>query len=179
MGDRVKIGASIGDVVERNLLVTRMKTVKNEDITIPNATIINSHIWNYTKYANSIGIILHPTVTIGYDVPSELVTKLLLRAAKNTKNLTRDFKPFVLQKSLNDFYVEYELNVYTRQPQKMAHFYSELNKTILDEFNKEGIEILSPHYSAYRDGNSSTIPDMENPELFDKYNLLNFSLIIG
>lgn len=158
VGDRVRIGESTGDVVERNLLVTRIKTIKNEDITIPNATIINSHIWNYTKYANSIGIILHPTVTIGYDVPSELVTKLLLRAAKNTKNLTRDFKPFVLQKSLNDFYVEYELNVYTRQPQKMAQFYSELNKTILDEFNKEGVEILSPHYSAFRDGNSSTIP---------------------
>ena len=83
--------------MEKNLLVTRMKTVKNEDITIPNATIINNHLWNYSKYASSIGIILHPTVTIGYDVPSEQVTKLLLQAAQNTKNLTREFKPFVLQ----------------------------------------------------------------------------------
>lgn len=64
----------------------------------------------------------------------------------------------MLQKSLNDFYVEYELNVYTKQPGKMAHFYSELNKTILEEFNKAGVEILSPHYSAFRDGNASTIP---------------------
>lgn len=158
VGDRVKIGDSIGDIVERNLLVTRLKTIKNEDITIPNSSIISSHMWNYTKYASSIGIILHPTVTIGYDVPSELVTKLLLIAAKNTKNLTRDFKPFVLQKSLNDFYVEYELNVYTKQPQKMALSYSELYKSILEEFNKAGVEILSPHYSSFRDGNASTIP---------------------
>ena len=158
VGDRVKIGESIGDIVERNLLVTRLKTIKNEDITIPNSSIISSHMWNYTKYASSIGIILHPTVTIGYDVPSELVTKLLLSAAKNTKNLTRDFKPFVLQKSLNDFYVEYELNVYTKQPQKMALSYSELYKTILEEFNKADVEILSPHYSSFRDGNASTIP---------------------
>jgi small-conductance mechanosensitive channel len=158
VGDRVKIGDSVGDIMEKNLLVTRMKTIRNEDITIPNATIINNHLWNYSKYANSIGIILHPTVTIGYDVPSEQVTKLLLQAAQNTKNLTREFKPFVLQKSLSDFYVEYELNVYTKQPKKMAHFYSELNKTILDEFNAAGVEILSPHYSAFRDGNASTIP---------------------
>ncbi len=164
VGDRVKIGDSVGDIMEKNLLVTRMKTIKNEDITIPNATIINNHLWNYSKYANSIGIILHPTVTIGYDVPSEQVTKLLLQAAQKTKNLTREFKPFVLQKNLGDFYVEYELNVYTKQPKKMAHLYSDLNKSILDEFNAAGVEILSPHYSAFRDGNASTIPAEFDPE---------------
>ncbi len=163
IGDRVKIGETVGDVIEKNLLVTRLKTIKNEDITIPNATIINTHLWNYSKNASTIGIILHPTVTIGYNVPSEQVIELLLNAAKNTKNLTREFKPFVLQKSLNDFYVEYELNVYTKQPKKMAHFYSELHKTILDEFNKAGVEILSPHYSAFRDGNASTIPEEPKP----------------
>ncbi|MDX8340088.1 mechanosensitive ion channel family protein [Draconibacterium sp. IB214405] len=171
IGDRVKIGKTMGDVVEKNLLVTRIKTVKNEDVTIPNATIINTHLWNYTKNASQIGIILHPSVTIGYDVPAETVIKLLLEAAKNTKNLTRDFKPFVLQKSLNDFYVEYELNVYTKQPGKMAHFYSELNKSILNEFNKAGVEILSPHYSAFRDGNASTIPqNNENKPSADPVN---------
>ena len=158
IGDRVKIGETVGDIVEKNLLVTRLKTIKNEDITIPNATIINTHLWNYSKNASTIGIILHPSVTIGYDVPSEQVVELLLNAAKNTKNLTREFKPFVLQKGLNDFYVEYELNVYTKQPKKMAFFYSELHKNILEEFNRANVEILSPHYSAYRDGNASTIP---------------------
>jgi small-conductance mechanosensitive channel len=163
IGDRVKIGESVGDIIEKNLLVTRLRTIKNEDITIPNATIINSHLWNYSKNASEIGIILHPTVTIGYDVPSEQVVDLLLKAANNTKNLTRELKPFVLQKSLNDFYVEYELNVYTKQPKKMAFFYSELNKSILNEFNSAGVEILSPHYSAFRDGNASTIPSDSEP----------------
>lgn len=169
IGDRVKIGDTVGDIVEKNLLVTRIKTVKNEDVTIPNANIINVHLWNYTKNASKLGIILHPTVTIGYDVPSEQVVELLLNAAKNTRNLTRDQKPFVLQKGLNDFYVEYELNVFTKQPGKMAHFYSDLNRNILQEFNNAGVEILSPHYSAYRDGNESTIPvqnqnEQDSPE---------------
>jgi len=163
IGDRVKIDNTVGDVIEKNLLVTRIRTTKNEDVTIPNATIINAHLWNYSKSASSVGLILHPTVTIGYDVPSKQVIELLLNAAKNTKDLTREFKPFVLQKGLNDFYVEYELNVYTKQPKKIPHFYSELNKSILDEFNKAGVEILSPHYNAIRDGNASTIPDTPKP----------------
>lgn len=159
LGDRVKIGETIGDVVEKNLLVTRIKTLKNEDITIPNATIINTHLWNYSKNASQLGIILHTSVTIGYDVPYKVVTDLLLKAAKNTPNLTREFKPFVLQKSLSDFYIEYELNVYTKQPNKMMQFYSELHKSIVDEFNKAGVEIMSPHYTAFRDGNQTTVID--------------------
>lgn len=164
IGDRVRIGESVGDVLEKNLLVTRIRTIKNEDITIPNATIINAHLWNYSKSASSIGIILHTTVTIGYDVPSKKVTELLLKAAQNTKDLSREFKPFVLQKSLGDFYVEYELNVYTKQPKKMAVLQSELNNSILEVFNQANVEILSPHYSAYRNGNGTTIPMSEVPD---------------
>jgi len=159
VGDRVKIGESMGDVIEKNLLVTRIRTVKNEDITIPNALIISSHLWNYSSNASSTGVILHTSVTIGYDVPSQTVTRLLLAAAKKTGNLATDVEPFVLQKSLDDYYVEHELNVFTRQPRIMARIYSELHNNILDEFNKAGVEIMSPHYSAFRDGNASTIPE--------------------
>ena len=103
------------------------------------------------------------------DHPGNLMTPAILaeqtaKAAKNTKNLTRDFEPFVLQKSLNDFYIEYELNVYTKQPEKMALMYSEIHKSILGEFNKAGVEIMSPHYSAFRDGNASTIPETDSSE---------------
>jgi len=173
VGDRVKIGNTMGDIISKSLLVTKVRTIKNEDVTIPNATIINTHLWNFTSSAKEIGIILHTSVTIGYDVPWDTVNKLLLEAAKNTENLTRDPKPFVLQKSLNDFYVEYELNVYTKQPSKMAMFYSELHRNILKAFNDGGVEILSPHYNAIRDGNDSTIhdpPDTRNPveKIIDK-----------
>ncbi|MGW8314789.1 MAG: mechanosensitive ion channel family protein [Bacteroidales bacterium] len=164
LGDRVKIGESVGDVLEKNLLVTRIRTIKNEEITIPNATIINAHLWNYSKSASSIGIILHTTVTIGYNVSPKKVIGLLLKAAQNTKDLSREFKPFVLQKSLSDFYVEYELNVYTKQPKKMALLRSDLNNSIQEVFNQSNVEIMSPHYSAYRDGNASTVPVSELPD---------------
>jgi small-conductance mechanosensitive channel len=168
MGDRVKVGETIGDVIEKSLLVTKIRTLKNEEVTVPNATIINTHLWNFSKNAKELGLILHTSVTIGYDVPWDKVNKLLLRAARNTTLIQKDPKPFVLQKSLDDYYVNYEINAYTKQPKKMALIYSELHKNILDAFNGAGIEILSPQYNAVRDGNPSTIPgaqpvDNRNP----------------
>ena len=168
IGDRVRIGETLGDVIEKTALVTKIRTIKNEDVTIPNANIINSHLWNYTRNASNLGLILHTSVTIGYDVPWETVNKLLIKAALKTTLTQKNPKPFVLQKSLDDFYVNYEINAYTKQPKKMALIYSELHKNILEAFNAAGIEILSPHYNAIRDGNDITIPghttdDTRNP----------------
>ena len=168
LGDRVRVGDTIGDVMEKSILVTKIKTLKNEYVTIPNATIINTHLWNYSQNAKELGLILHTSVTIGYDIPWDTVNKLLLRAARKTTLVQKDPKPFVLQKSLDDFYVNYEINIYTKQPKKMVLIYSELHKNILEAFNEAGIEILSPQYNAVRDGNPSTIPgensvDNRNP----------------
>ena len=163
IGDRVKIGETMGDVIEKTTLVTKIRTLKNEEVTIPNATIINAHLWNYSKTAKDLGLILHTSVTIGYDVPWETVNKLLIKAAKNTSLTQKDPKPFVLQKSLDDYYVNYELNVYTKQAGKMPLIYSDLHRNILEVFKEAGVEILSPLYVASRDGNASTIPDLRNP----------------
>ena len=164
MGDRVKIGETIGDVVEKSMLVTKIRTLKNEDVTIPNATIINTHLWNFSKNAKDLGIILYTSITIGYDVSWEKVNKLLIKAAKQTKLLQRTPPPFVLQKNLDNYSVEYELNVYTKQAAKMQVIYSELRKNILDVFNEAKVEILSPKYVASRDGNHSTIPSEKEPK---------------
>ncbi len=168
LGDRVRVGDTVGDVMEKSILVTKIKTLKNEYVTIPNATIINTHLWNYSQNTKELGLILHTSVTIGYDIPWDTVNKLLLRAARKTTLVQKDPKPFVLQKSLDDYYVNYEINVYTKQPKKMALIYSELHKNILEAFNEAGIEILSPQYNAVRDGNPSAIPgensaDNRNP----------------
>lgn len=155
VGDRVKIADTMGDVIEKTLLVTRIRTSKNVDITIPNAMVLGSHIINYSS---STQLILHTTVTIGYDVPWRQVHELLIAAARTTERIVGEPAPFVLQTALNDFYVSYELNAYTDAPSSMARVYSDLHTNIQEQFNKAGVEIMSPHYSALRDGNSSTIP---------------------
>lgn len=158
VGDRVKIGDVVGDVVEKTMLVTRIKTIKNEDITVPNATVLSTHTINYSSNAPDSGLIMHTTVTIGYDVPWKNIHEALLQAADRTTYLLKEPKPFVLQTSLEDFYVAYQINVYTKEPNKQAIIYSELHQHIQDCCNEMGIEILSPHYRAMRDGNMVTIP---------------------
>jgi len=167
IGDRVKIGDAIGDVMEKTLLVTRVRTIKNVDISIPNAMVLSSHIVNFSSSAQEHGLILHTAVTIGYDVPWRQVHELLLAAAVATTPILKEPKPFVLQTSLDDFYVSYELNAYTDQPAVMARTYSELHQNIQDKFNEAGVEILSPHYGAMRDGNRSAIPDDYLPKGYE------------
>jgi small-conductance mechanosensitive channel len=162
-GDRVKISDTVGDVVDRTLLATYIRTTKNVDITIPNAMVLGSHITNYSTSART-GLVLHPTVTIGYDVPWRDVHELLLGAASETENIEEDPVPFVLQTSLDDFYVSYELNVYTDRPKLMATTYSELHQNIQDKFSKAGVEIMSPHFAAVRDGNKINLPESYIPK---------------
>ena len=159
LGDRVKIADTVGDVVEKTLLATRVRTIKKVDITIPNAMILGSHIINFSSSAQELGLILNTSVTIGYDAPWRQVHELLIGAACATENILELPTPFVLQTALNDFYVSYEINAYTDKPSLMASTYSELHQNIQDKFNEAGVEIMSPHYSSLRDGNMTTIPE--------------------
>lgn len=164
IGDRVKIGETFGDVVDRTLLVTRVKTIKNEVITIPNVVVMQNEIVNFSAEARGEGLILHTSVTIGYDEPWRHVQDLLLNAASDTRDILQAPEPFVLKTSLDNYYVSYELNAFTNNPDRMADIYSELHQNILDKFNQANVEIMSPTYFAFRDGHESTIPKIGVPE---------------
>ncbi|HQQ23140.1 MAG TPA: mechanosensitive ion channel [Spirochaetota bacterium] len=159
IGDRVKIGETTGDILEKTLLVTRIRTIKNIIITIPNSIVMNSHIENYTTSACSgEGLILNTSITLGYDIPWRKIHEVLTDAALSVKDIMKKPRPFILQTALNDFYVNYELNCYTDKPEKTAVIYSTLHQAIQDKCAENGIEIMSPHYSALRNGGKSTIP---------------------
>ena len=164
VGDWVKIGDAMGEVVEKNMLVTRILSQKQEIITIPNATVMNASVMNFTREAKNQGVIFHTTVTIGYDALWKTVHQLLIDAALATKNVRQHPEPFVLQTALNDFYVAYELNAFTDVPREMQYIYSELHQNIQDKFNEAGVEICSPHFSALRDGNTIAVPEQYIPK---------------
>ncbi|MAM29614.1 MAG: transmembrane ion channel [Flavobacteriaceae bacterium] len=167
IGDRVKIGEVFGDVIEKSSLVTRVRTIKNEIISIPNSTVMSSHTINYSSDAPEKGLIIHSTVTIGYDVPWKEMHEALIEAATRTELVLPDPAPFVLQTSLEDFYVAYQINAYIREANKQATIYSNLHQNIQDVCNERSIEILSPHYRAARDGNMSTIPSDYLPKDYE------------
>lgn len=166
VGDRVQIADTTGDVMEKTLLVTRVRTIKNVDVTIPNAMVLGSHLINFSSCARELGLILHTSVTIGYDAPWRTVHELLISAARATTHISAKPDPFVLQTGLNDFYVTYELNAYTDQPNLMATIYAGLHQNIQDKFNEAGVEIMSPHFAQVRDGNHTTIPGQYLPKSY-------------
>lgn len=146
IGDRVKIGDFVGDVIETRLQVISLRTIKNEVIVVPSSVVVNSNVVNYSTLAKEAGLILHTKITIGYDAPWRQVEALLLMAADRTSGILREPAPFILQTSLDDFYVAYELNVYCDNPQKMTGTYADLHRNIQDAFNEYDVQIMSPSY---------------------------------
>ena len=158
LGDRIQLNDTTGNVIEKTPLVTRIKTPKNEVVTIPNSFIMSSHTVNYSASAREYGLIIHSEVTIGYDVPWRQVHQLLIEAALNTPGVIDDPRPFVLETSLSDWYPVYQINAYIREADKLAQIYSDLHQNIQDRFNEAGVEIMSPRYMAMRDDNEYPIP---------------------
>jgi len=146
VGDRVRIGNNVGDVTEIRLMVTHLRTVKNEEVVIPNSVILSGEITNYSSLAEQNGLILHTTVGIGYEVPWRQVEAMLLKAAERTEGLDREYQSFVLQTGLGDFSITYELNVFCSNVKRMAKIYSDLHRNIQDVFNEYNVAIMTPHY---------------------------------
>jgi small-conductance mechanosensitive channel len=158
LGDRVKIGQHVGEVTVMRLLVTHLRTPKNEDVVLPNSMILSGEVINYSSLARERGLILHTTVGIGYETPWRQVEAMLLEAAARTPGLLREPPPFVLQTGLGDFCVTYEINVYCDSPQRIPLLYAELHRQILDVFNEFGVQIMTPAYEG----------DPEQPKIVPK-----------
>ena len=158
LGDRIKLNDTTGNVIEKTPLVTRIRTPKNEVVTIPNSFIMSSHTVNFSQSARDYGLIIHSEVSVGYDIPWRKTHQLLVEAALNTPGVVDDPRPFILETSLQDYYPVYQVNAYIKDANQLAQVYSDLHQNIQDRFNEEGIEIMSPHYIATRDGSATTIP---------------------
>ncbi len=159
-GDRVEIEGSTGYVLESTLFVTRLRTPKNVVVSIPNSKILGSTISNFSQSRQETPgpLLIHTTITLGYDLAWTRVHAAFIEAAHRTPEVLREPAPFVLQTALNDFYVSYQLNAYTDALAQLDRVQSELHANLLDSCRDAGIEIMSPHYFALRDGNASTIP---------------------
>jgi small-conductance mechanosensitive channel len=160
VGDRIKINDQLGDVMERRLLVTHLRSLKNEEIIVPNSEILNNSVINYSSLADRHALILHRSVGIGYETPWRQVEAMLVKAADRTPGLLKEPRPFVLQQGLGDFCITYELNVYCDKPHNMMELYTLLSQNILDVFNEYGVQIMTPAYRA----------DPEQPKIVPKDN---------
>ncbi|HET8539182.1 MAG TPA: mechanosensitive ion channel family protein [Anaeromyxobacter sp.] len=163
VGDRIRSGDAEGMVLEKNLLVVRLRTDKNEEVTLPNATVLGAHVVNFSALARRDGYLVHTAVTIGYAEPWRKVHALLLAAARGSPGLEEAPAPFVLQTALDDFYVRYELNAHCRVPERLPAVLAAVHERIQDQFAAAGVEIMSPHYTALRDGHAIAFPEAFHP----------------
>lgn len=163
-GDRVDINGVVGVVQERALLVTRIRTPRNELVSVPNATVIGSSVVNYSQAEREINqpVAVGTSITIGYDVPWRQVHALLIAAARSVPGVREEPAPWVLQTALNDFHITYELNACVADVNHYRETLSELLAAIQDQFADAGVEIMSPSYQVLRAGTHSTIPKRPN-----------------
>src|SRR5690606_36453853 len=143
---------TVGNVIEKTLFVTRLKTPSNEIITIPNANILSSHTTNYSESARDYGLIIHSDISVGYDVPWQKAHELLIKAAKRTQDIITDREPFVLDLGLEDYCNVYQINVYIADADKMASIITKLHSHIQDVFTEEGIDLETPQLINQKQG---------------------------
>ena len=167
-GDFVEISGMRGIVVSRETFSTRLKTPTNEIISIPNASVSTNHIINFSRMAEKGGVNVGVEITLGYDIPWRTVYELLTASAKDVPDVLENPPPKVLQLELGDFYVKYKLIVSTRHPERRFPIRSNLSQNIQDNFAAAGVEIMSPHYQANRNGEDITIPKMDISDAADQ-----------
>lgn len=151
IGDRIRVGEHIGDVIQIKLMETYIKSIKNELISIPNGQILNSEVVNYSTKVDGRGLLIHTTVGIGYEESQNKIEAMLIEAAKRTPNLKNSPSPFVLRAALADYAVNYQINAFTTRGSIMPKIMSDLHSNIIDVFNENNVQIMTPSYIADTD----------------------------
>ena len=148
VGDWIEIKDHMGFVESITLLETQLRTPKNELVSIPNTQLLSSELTNYTRQGDTQGILLHTSVGIGYEEPQRKIEKMLLEAARRTAGFKSKPEPFVLRQELADYAVVYEINAYAESVDALPKLKSTLHGNILDVFNENLVQIMTPSYEA-------------------------------
>lgn len=146
IGDRIKVGDHVGDVLRIKLMETHIKSIKNELISIPNTQLLNSEVINYSRKTDGRGMLLHTTVGIGYEEPRDKVEAMLIEAARQTNGLKKTPVPFVLITALADYAINYQINAFTTRGSSLPKILSDLHMNIIDIFNANQVQIMTPSY---------------------------------
>lgn len=167
VGDMVKMGDVVGIVLEKTTLTTRLRTIRNEEVVIPNSNVLTSTVVNYSARAASEGVALTVTAGIGYDVDWRTVEALLIDAARRTENILSNPAPVVFKSELANYAVNYDLMAWTNltdRPDRLMKTSSDLRLNVLDAFNAAGVEIMTPSVLSHRDASGLAIPPERFPE---------------
>ena len=151
IGDRIYFNGKFADVVAVDLIYTRMKTLDNVLVSVPNQELLKSEIDNYGKNRMTRR---KCSITAGYELNAEQVKTALLEAASKTEAILKDPEPYVWITSLGDFAVEYTLHVFTNKTKHLPEIDATLKRTVLETCKQHKIDISTPRL-VQRVGNGS------------------------
>ena len=147
VGDRIEVEGVIGTVMSVGILSTKVLTLTEELVVIPNNRLVDSTITNFARGGgDGMGSRLTLTLDIGvdYDERSAHVKQVIMDVAKKCPHVEQDPPPRVLLRQLGNFSKDYRLYVW------LADYGEEFIATdwILREvdiaFSREGISIPYP-----------------------------------
>jgi small-conductance mechanosensitive channel len=163
LGDVVRIEGTYGRITKKTLLITRLLTVGNEHVVIPNSKVLAASVTNYSAHSESGGFALGITATIGYEIDWRTVRKLLLEGAARTEQIATDPAPRVLANSFGNYSVEYELRTWTKNAEEIFETCTALRLNVLDAFADAGVEIMTPAILSLRDASELAVPTERFP----------------
>ena len=162
LGDRIKTTqyeSLLGDVIEITLVYTKIRTIRNELVTIPNQSLLQNQIVNYSGFQYLATAI---EISVGYETDKNEVKKLLVEAASNTHGTVSDNpKPYVILKRFDSFAAVYELRAYTDRPNEYLKIESDIRENIYELFQRNGINLTTPN--VLRMSDTSGDPSSQNP----------------
>lgn len=139
VGDRVEMGGVHGDVIEIKARYTRIKTVENTIITIPNSSVITGQIINYSEPTNDVMIRI--PISCNYGAFLKKVKELILATATEVPGVLSDPKPVVYLTEFGASSINFELRVWVKHYDDRHRVKDTFYSVIYRVFEEEGIEI--------------------------------------
>lgn len=146
VGDYVIAGGVEGTVLEIGLLSTRMNTLDNKRVSVPNGTIASATITNCsTEGKRRVDI----NVTASYDSPVPQVKKAIFQAIDATPDvLSEPVAPFARVSGYGESSIQYTIRVWCENA-KYWDVYFDLMENLKVYFDKNGVEMTYNHLNVH------------------------------
>ncbi len=141
VGDRIFFNGQFADVVAIELIYTKMLTLDNILVSIPNQELLKAQIDNFGKKRVARR---HVTVTPGFEYDIQDVEKALLEAADKVPRVLKEPKPYVWITKFQNYAVEYTLYAFINDIKGLPEIDAELHRAVLETCKEHKIDISTP-----------------------------------
>jgi potassium efflux system protein len=146
-GDVLEIGTQIVKVMKMSIRATIVRTLDDEDIIVPNSTLVQSNVKNYTLEDNLYRVKVQ--VGVSYESDLKVVRDVLEKTTLELPWRDKAYPPRVLLLNFGPSAVEYETSAWMHDPFNYRIAGSELREAIWVAFKRAGITLALPQLDVH------------------------------